>query len=333
MTMSISLEKWNEFTSAHPEAHLLQTGEWGELKSQFGWKTARVIDGNSGAQILFRSLPGGFSIAYIPKGPIGGLTDPLLHEIDEVCQKNRAIFLKVEPDQWEGRPGKIEWDWSGWLSSKTIQPRRTILVPLKGSEDEILAGMKQKTRYNIRLAEKKEIEVKPSNDLDAFQKMILITGSRDKIGVHAQRYYEKAYELFHDSGRCEILFAYFEVNPIAGIMVFAQGDTAWYMYGASTETERNRMPTYLLQWEAIRWAKVKGCEVYDLWGIPDRDEDELEESFDKKYSHDGLWGVYRFKRGFGGEVVRSIGAWDRVYRPLLYKAYSAAMKIRGGVED
>jgi lipid II:glycine glycyltransferase (peptidoglycan interpeptide bridge formation enzyme) len=331
--MIISLEKWNEFNSAHPETHLLQTGEWGELKSQFGWKSVRLVDQDMGAQILFRTVPGGLSIAYIPKGPVGGFTDSMVGEIDEVCRMNNAIFLKVEPNQWESCPDGIKWDWSGWQPSKTVQPRRTILIPLSNSEDEILAGMKQKTRYNIHLAAKKEIVVKPSNDLDDFQKMMLVTGSRDKIGVHAQQYYEKAYELFHDSGRCEILFAYFDGTPIAGIMVFAQGKTAWYMYGASTEIERNRMPTYLLQWEAIRWAKEKGCEVYDLWGIPDRDEEELEESFDKKYSHDGLWGVYRFKRGFGGKVVRSIGAWDRVYRPLLYRAYNTAMKIRGGIED
>jgi lipid II:glycine glycyltransferase (peptidoglycan interpeptide bridge formation enzyme) len=105
------------------------------------------------------------------------------------------------------------------------------------------------------------------------------------------------------------------------------------MYGASTEVERNRMPTYLLQWEAIRWAKAQGCEQYDLWGIPDVDETELEESFAQKQSHEGLWGVYRFKRGFGGKVMRSAGAWDRIYYPAIYNLYSQIMKLRGRQED
>jgi peptidoglycan pentaglycine glycine transferase (the first glycine) len=101
------------------------------------------------------------------------------------------------------------------------------------------------------------------------------------------------------------------------LMAFARGDRAWYFYGASTEEERNRMPAYLLQWEAMRWAGSRGCRWYDLWGVPDAEEEELEANFTQRA--DGLWGVYRFKRGFGGELKRSAGAWDRVYQPLLYR--------------
>jgi lipid II:glycine glycyltransferase (peptidoglycan interpeptide bridge formation enzyme) len=102
-------------------------------------------------------------------------------------------------------------------------------------------------------------------------------------------------------------------------MVFANGLRAWYVYGASNNEERNRMPTYLLQWEAIRWAKSKGCEEYDLWGVPDENEEMLEANFESR--HDGLWGVYRFKRGFGGELKRAAQALDKVYNPLLYWVY------------
>jgi lipid II:glycine glycyltransferase (peptidoglycan interpeptide bridge formation enzyme) len=109
-------------------------------------------------------------------------------------------------------------------------------------------------------------------------------------------------------------------------MVFAHGKRAYYLYGASTDEERNRMPTYLLQWEAIKWARSKGAEEYDLWGVPDEDEEILEENFEKR--SDGLWGVYRFKRGFGGDVKRAAQALDRVYMPLLYKLY--LWRIRGG---
>ncbi|MFN2302914.1 MAG: lipid II:glycine glycyltransferase FemX, partial [Anaerolineales bacterium] len=113
--------------------------------------------------------------------------------------------------------------------------------------------------------------------------------------------------------------AEFEGRPLAALMVFALGERAWYIYGASNNEERNRMPTYLLQWEAMRWAKNVGCKVYDLWGVPDYPEDQLEDSFLER--SDGLWGVYRFKRGFGGEICRTIGAWDRIYRKNLYKLY------------
>jgi peptidoglycan pentaglycine glycine transferase (the first glycine) len=331
--MKASLDQWNSFTASHPETHLLQTGSWGELKSSFGWKPVRIIDNIDGAQILFKRLPGGFSVAYIPRGPVGSLTDSLLAEIDLVCRDERAVFLKLEPDAWAGEQSDLVEKMKSWRFSHTIQPRRTILLALSQSEDELLAAMKQKTRYNIRLAEKKEITVKPSDDLDTFHKMMLVTGARDGIGAHMRSYYEKAYHLYHPSGQVELLFAYFENQPIAAVMIFAAGKTAWYVYGASTEIERNRMPTYLLQWEAIRWAKQHGYTVYDLWGIPDVDEEELEEKFTQKGSHEGLWGVYRFKRGFGGEVKRSIGAWDRVYRPALYSVYTLLMKLRGRQED
>lgn len=331
--MKSSYSDWNQFINEHPEAHLLQTGDWGELKSAFGWKAERIIIEDSGAQILFRSIPGGFSLGYIPKGPVGENWLDLMPEIDALCRENRAIFLKVEPDLWNDRESLSLFRDPVWKQSHPIQPRRTIFIPIEGSEEQILAAMKQKTRYNIHLAEKKDITVKVADDLKIFQKMMTITGKRDGIGVHTEAYYQKAYDLFHPKGKCDLLFACYQDEPIAGIMVFAQGKTAWYMYGASTDIERNRMPTYLLQWEAIRWAKSKGCEEYDLWGIPDLNEDELEAAFTRKESHKGLWGVYRFKRGFGGKILRSVGAWDRVYYPSLYQVYMQVLRVRGRQED
>jgi peptidoglycan pentaglycine glycine transferase (the first glycine) len=331
--MKSSLSDWNQFISAHPETHLLQTGAWGALKSAFGWKPVWLIGNDCGAQILFRSLPGGFSLGYIPKGPIGENWPELLPEIDALCREQKAIFIKVEPNLWDDHESLSLFQTKGWKKSHPIQPRRTIFIPIDMDDDQILAAMKQKTRYNIRLAEKKGIEVRSANDLGAFQTMMAITGKRDGIGVHVQSYYQKAYDLFHEAGKCELLFAYYEDQPIAGLMLFAQGTTAWYLYGASSEIERNRMPTYLLQWEAIRWAKSKGCTEYDLWGIPDLDEDDLEKVFTGKESHEGLWGVYRFKRGFGGNIKRTIGAWDRIYYPSLYRVYLQMMKMRGRQED
>jgi len=193
------------------------------------------------------------------------------------------------------------------------------MVDLRGTEDDILARMKQKTRYNIRLANKKDVTVRSWDDLPAFHQMMLVTGGRDGFGVHSLEYYQRAYDLFHPTGMAELLVAEYEGVPLAALMVFARGRRAWYMYGASTDEERNRMPTYLLQWEAMRWARSKGAEEYDLWGVPDEDEETLEAHFTER--NDGLWGVYRFKRGFGGELKRAVQALDRVYNPLLYKLY------------
>jgi len=306
---------WNKFLAKHPNAHLLQTGEWGELKSAFGWKPARIVDGDTGVQILFRKLPLGFTIGYIPKS---NPDKSLLSEIDNVCKSNRAIFLKLEPDLWDdGQPETLSLGFK--TSSHNIQPPRTIIIDICGTDDEILAKMKQKTRYNIRLAEKKGVTVRAWDDIEAFHKMMLVTGGRDGFGVHSLEYYKRAYQLLEPKGLGEILVAEYEAKPLAALFVAQNGKRAYYLYGASTNEERNRMPTYILQWEAIKWAKERGCEEYDLWGVPDEDEETLEANFQTR--HDGLWGVYRFKRGFGGELKRAAQALDRVYNPLLYWAY------------
>ena len=240
--------------------------------------------------------------------------------MDAVCKKRRAVFLKIELDAWDSVPVSIDTSHIVLRTSNyNIQPPRTIVVDLRGTEEEILARMKQKTRYNIRLAQKKGITVRPWDDLPAFHQMMLVTGGRDGFGVHSLEYYQRAYNLFHPAGMAELLVAEYEGIPLAALMVFAHGRRAWYMYGASNDQERNRMPTYLLQWEAMCWARSKGAEEYDLWGVPDADEETLEAQFTER--SDGLWGVYRFKRGFGGELKRAAQAMDRVYNPLLYKLY------------
>ncbi len=318
----ISLSDWNEFLKNHPGAHLLQTGEWGLLKSAFGWQAVRVVQGTVGAQILFRTLPLGWKVAYIPRGPVWSgdsqtLPGRLLEEIETVCRNHRAIFCKLEPDAWEESQSRPDLSWS--TSRYSIQPRRTIVVDLRGSEEDILSRMKQKTRYNIGLAAKKGVTVGAWDDLDGFYRMVRITGGRDGFGVHSLSYYRRVYDLFHSAGSCEILMAAYEGRPLAALMVFARDRRAWYFYGASTDEERNRMPTYLLQWQAMLWARARGCEEYDLWGVPDEDEAVLENNFTDR--QDGLWGVYRFKRGFGGDLKRAAQPLDRVFQPFLYRIY------------
>jgi peptidoglycan pentaglycine glycine transferase (the first glycine) len=335
----VPLSDWNQFLSSYPNAHLLQTGEWGELKSAFGWKPIRIICGNVGVQILLRKLPLGFTIGYIPKPAFTtqqpAFNQELWFEIDMVCKKNRAIFLKLEPDLWQDAESNripitnyreaSRWD-QLQISPHNIQPPRTIIVDIKGSEEEILARMKQKTRYNIRLAKKKGVTVRAWSDIESFHRMMLLTGKRDEFGVHSREYYQRAYDLLHPKQMGELLLAEYEDKPLAALFVARNGNRAYYLYGASTDEERNRMPTYLLQWEAMKWAKSHGCEEYDLWGVPDEGETTLEAHFETR--HDGLWGVYRFKRGFGGELQRAVQAMDRVYNPLLYWAYLRFIRNR-----
>ena len=291
----------------------------GDFKSKFGWEARHVKAENCGAQILFRKLPFGFHIAYIPRGPVGKYWHQLWPEVDLLCHSRKTIMMIIEPDQWEPHPEADLFSHMDEyvIEEHTIQPRRTILVDLSLDEEHILAEMKQKTRYNIRLAEKKGVEVSESNDIASFYTMMQTTAERDGFSLHSLAYYEEVYAAFAPLGQCVLLQASFEGKPLAALIAFAYQDTAAYFYGASTNEERQRMPTYLLQWEAMRWAKRKGCIHYDLWGVPDHDKEYLEEHFAER--NDGLWGVYRFKRGFGGRLLRTTPAAVRVYRPLMYR--------------
>jgi lipid II:glycine glycyltransferase (peptidoglycan interpeptide bridge formation enzyme) len=325
----VSATAWTNWLEERPDAHLLQTAEWGDLKAAFGWEPVRIIsDEGAGAQILFRRLPLGWSLAYLPKPALGSdwrqLDADFWRQVELSCRRRRAIFLKIEPDAWEEEalvplPQLIR-------SPHNIQPPRTIVVDLRGSEDDLLARMKQKTRYNIRLAQKKGVRVRPWDDLEAFYRLMQTTGGRDGFGVHSLEYYRRAYQLFQPGGMGELLVAEYESLPLAALMVFRRGQRAWYFYGASSDEQRNLMPTYLLQWEAMRWARERGCLEYDLWGIPDEDEATLEAGFEKR--RDGLWGVYRFKRGFGGTVKRAAQALDWVFQPFWYRLYLRFLQAR-----
>ena len=181
--------------------------------------------------------------------------------------------------------------------------------------------MKQKTRYNIRLAERKEVTVRRGTaaDLPVFNALMQITARRDGFGVHDPQYYKSVFELFAPDDHLAFFLAEFAGRPLAAIMVSAYAGKAIYLYGASGDEERQRMPTYALQWAAIQWAKTTGCHTYDLWGIPDAPEEELEANFSDR--GDGLWGVYRAKRGYGGQIQRTVGPADRVYNRLVYRLY------------
>ncbi|MFN2272699.1 MAG: lipid II:glycine glycyltransferase FemX [Anaerolineae bacterium] len=338
---SITPDDWDRFIATCPNGHVLQTTPWGTLKSQFGWSAERVglaHEGKlvAGAQILYRRLPAGLGcLAYVPKGPIVDWEDEaqveqLMVVLDRAAHAQGTIALTIEPDLPDGDAHGKRVQALGFSPSPlgSVQPRRTIVVDITPDEDAVLAAMKQKTRYNVRLAARKGVTVREAAqaDLPIFHALMAATGERDAFGVHTPAYYETAYHLFVPRGWARLLLAEAEGEAVAAVMVFALPPRAWYFYGASSDTHREKMPTYLLQWEAMRWAKSLGCTTYDLYGVPDDDEEELEAQFSQR--SDGLWGVYRFKRGFGGKLVRSAGAWDRVYAPVRYRLYQMALSMR-----
>ena len=277
------------------------------------------------------------TIAYAPRGPVVDWRDPqataaLWQEMKATARRHRAWALWVEPpllDTPDARSRLQALDMRPTL--RTIQPPRTIEIDLTPSEDDILMRMKSKTRYNIRLAERKGVQVREGDlqDVSTFHQLIEATSERNEFGVHSARYYQRVMEIFHPQGQASLWLAEVEGDVVAGIIVAALGDRAWYFYGASSSRHRKKMPTYALQWAAIRWAKARGCATYDLWGIPDADEETLEAEFTQR--SDGLWGVYRFKRGFGGEVTRFVGLWETPLHPL-YPLAARLYAMRGGIE-
>jgi lipid II:glycine glycyltransferase (peptidoglycan interpeptide bridge formation enzyme) len=336
---SVDSARWDAFVATHPDAHTLQASDWGRLKSAFGWSSQIVSVENdsgqiaAGALILFRRLPLRLgTMAYVPAGPLFGGDDPkhpanvaLWQAIDSAARSHRSAFAKVEPCNWyRPRPDlPAQLEQAGLrVSPQTIQPPRTVILDLTPDEDTILKRMNQSTRRKVRMGTKNEVEVRQGTSVDvaSFNAMMATTGKRNEFGVHDPAYYQMAFDLFSRDDRCALLIASHAGSDLAGVMAFRAGENAYYLYGASSNEERNLMPTYIVQWAAIRWAMQHGAIRYDLWGVPDAEPETLEAQFEQR--QDGLWGVYGAKRGYGGRVVRGVGAWDKVYNPALYALYS-----------
>lgn len=330
-------------------------GRFSVLKSTDNWSP--TTDNCAAAalilkrQVLQKGFAARLSILYSPKGPLLDWTnEPLrnqvLDDLASFARKQGAIFLKTDPDvvvgtgtldggvdagNADGQAVQSELQRRGWeYSSDQIQFKNTVLIDLTASEDELLARMKQKTRYNIRLAQKKGVSLRIGNkeDLPTLYRMYAETSVRDGFVIRDEGYYQNVWNLFMENLPSSIsnpqspatnlplpftepLIAFVNDEPVAAIFVFYFAGRAYYVYGMSRSAHREKMPTYLLQWEAMKRAKSYGCTVYDLWGAP--------EVFDET---DSMWGVYRFKEGLGGTVVRTLGAWDFAPRPLWYKMYS-----------
>lgn len=344
--------RWDSFVAEHPKGHLLQSYAWGDFKRRHQWPGLRVIltEPNSakvvaGAQVLFREMAG-LSVAYVPKGPVVDwenreLVETLLTTLRQVTKRRRAIYLKIEPNEPaspELHQRLLEYGFA--LSDETVQPPSTIRVDLSGEPSVWLERMKQKTRYNIRLAERRGVTCRmadPANpaDFNAFYKLMEVTGQRDSFGIHTAHYYKDALDTFctAPAGSGALWLAEFGGKIIAGVMVFTFGQESAYLYGASSNEHRREMPTYLLQWKAMQWAKEQGARYYDFWGIPENisseeTEQHENENLENKNVRDGLWGVYRFKQGFGGEVVRYAGAYDMIYNKPMYLLWQRMQRLR-----
>ncbi len=351
---------WNEVIAQFPGGHLLQTWEWAQIKSAQGWKpmpfvwdatdAGPQISGHLGAPVAaamvlkkdvsIGGLSTGLCILYVPRGPLWRwheqpVPEGLLQDLEDLALSEGAIFVKIDPDVilGQGIPGEAtsnelavgqavvnELARRHWVfSGSQIQFKNSAVIDLTASEHELLALMKQKARYNIRLAAKKGVLVRPGtmDELPLLYHMYAETAARDGFVIRSQSYYERVWTTFMqsrasgESPGADCLVAVVDGEVAAAVFVFYFAGRAYYLYGMSRAIHREKMPNYLLQWEAMRAAKRQGCRVYDLWGAPDQ--------FDET---DSLWGVFRFKEGLGGKVVRTMGAWDFPARRIWYVAYT-----------
>lgn len=324
---------WDEFVRSHTHAHILQTSAWARLKSRYGWHWARIAladdVGNlvAGTQILFRKFPLlPFTIAYLAMGPYGEASSmkKLWRAIHRCARKHRAIFLKWEPDGFaSGNTTLVDGFYS---SQETIQPPRTITLHIEEDPDILLARMNQSTRRKIRRSNRElTYREADASEIPRFYQLLKQTAERNRFGIHPQSYYEEAARSFLPE-KATLIFAEREGETLAGVMTFAYGRRAWYFYGGSSVSARKYAAGYGVQWAAILWARERGCRVYDLWGIPDEEPETLEAQF--KDRTDGLWGVYGFKRGWGGKIRRSEGALDYAYLPRAYRAFRFTLSFR-----
>ena len=320
------LEAWD---SALLEAggHLLQSWRWGALKERHGWHVERVrLDGADGfglAQILLKHR-GPLSLAYVPRGPAvrGGeaTTRALIAAVDDCCRRHRALSVIVEPDRPLPLSGRLRQ--AGFVRGPGhFQPVRTVKVPLLDDES-LVAQMHAKTRYNLRLAQRRGVVVEravpDAAAVTTFYDLLGDTSGRNEFGIHARAYYDDFVALFRDSS--VLLFALVDGAVAAGAIAACFGDEGVYMYGASSTRHRAHAAGFLLQFEAMRWARERGCTRYDLWGIPAEDPPSVgNDEGDRVASSrgDDRRGLYEFKVRFGGEIVSYPPTLERRYRPVL----------------
>jgi len=327
-------QQWNDFVAASECCNITQSYEWGELTPDLGGEALRigVVDDQGNLCAAMLTLISPIPILrrmyfYAPRGPVTDEPDSpamtvLLNFVKAEARKRGAFMLKIEPSVEDGNTR-----WLTALHKRGFRPtpysshfRHEWVLDLRPDEKTLLAGMKEKWRYNIRLAGRKGVNVRRGEgqaDIDTFYRLYETTSTRDEFFIHDKTHYENVMRLYSQGDRAALFLAEYEGEAVAGIIVLRFGRWSWYMYGASSNEHRNLMPNHLLQWNGMQWARSHGCWYYNFRGIPD----VLEEGED-------LWGVYIFKRGFGGFALRSLETHDLVYQPLIYAAYRRLLDVK-----
>jgi lipid II:glycine glycyltransferase (peptidoglycan interpeptide bridge formation enzyme) len=299
-------KQWNQLVIQN-NGSFLQSWQWGEFQKSLGRRIWRIVIEGLKGLVIKHTLPLGKSYLYCPRGPVIENPKPksqipnktqnpnhkfqtFLEEIEKIARQERAIFLKIEPSLLDS---KFQIPNSKFVRSlKEIQPSKTLILDITKPEEELLNQMHPKTRYNIRLAQRKGVRIRPSlgsgtRESQVFLDLLEKTAQRDKFRPHPREYYQKMLEVLGREGMIKLFLAQRQNQIIAANLVCFFGQTATYLHGASDYNFRQLMAPHLLQWQAILEAKELGLKYYDFWGIDE-----------KKWP-----GLTRFKKGFGGQEV------------------------------
>ena len=315
--------RWDELVVANPDGgHILQTRAWGEFKRAWGWRPTYWIANAGGADVavlfLRRRIPGLGDLWYAPKGP--GVTEAgsLVAILADRGPMKDAFLVKVEPEIDESRTDSHAWGAAGLrkAASDVQMSRATIIVDLDRDEDALIASFKPKSRYNIRLAGRRGVEVAPVEMTDANIALMysLMAATRERAGffLRSERYFRGYWELQAASGQAQLFFASWHGQVLAGVFATFLGSHGWYKDGGSLKEHSELMAPHLLQWEVMRWLRARGVRTYDLVAVP---------SASQLFESHPLYGLYRFKSGFSEQITEFIGTWDLPLRPRAYAAW------------
>lgn len=330
---------WDEFLRRHGGS-FLQSWGWSRFQESLGrrvWRMRISEDGDTRLQALFveRDLPFGFRSLAAFHGPVGGgegeARAAMVSALRDLGRKDRALLAKVELPFGATATDGDDLARRGFRRGRHTQPERTLVVDLSASDEAILGALHHKTRYNIRLAERRGVSVREaglpagslakagSGEFEIFWRMLGETAERDRFHVHPRAHYEKMLASASDEGLAVRLFVAEAGGEAVAAGIFAEfGGTMTYLHGASSSARRELMAPHLLHWEAMREAKRRGLARYDFWGIAPTDD-----------ARHPLAGVTRFKKGFGGQILASPGAWELPLRPFWYILYRAAKRLKG----
>jgi lipid II:glycine glycyltransferase (peptidoglycan interpeptide bridge formation enzyme) len=304
--------------------HPLQSWYWGEARKAMGIEVVRLADFKDNLidkvyQMTLHPIPKtGYRIGYLPRSLFPSTS--LLDFLSVYGKKNKIIFFKIEPDEETGGQKFAETKTVICRSPHPLFPEWTMTLDLGKSEKELLDGMKPKTRYNIRLAEKKGVTVKEMSDNNGFEvfiKLYFETCSRQKYFGHNYRYHKIIWDNLKNH-LSHILIAFYNKTPLAAYELFHFNNKFYYPYGGTSLNHRNLMASNLLMWEAIKLGKKLGAKQFDMWG-----------SLSPGYSFKHPWsGFTRFKEGYGAKFTQMVGSYDLIINPLFYRFYNLAEKAR-----